>query len=142
MTASSDTNPETLIAFDVGLTRTGVAAGQNLTNAAHPAGTLKVSNGRFDWQEVDRIISQWQPEKIIIGDPKTDNPHLNKAINRLKSHIQKNHKIAIVAVDETLTSAEANVELSALKLNVKRKTTLRDQVAACLILESYFASQR
>lgn len=131
---------ETLLAFDVGLKRTGVASGQTQTKTAHVAGLLHVKNGQFDWHEVDKIILKWEPNRIVIGDPKTDDPHLNKVINRLKSHIQQNHKLPISDVDETLSSVAANNELTKAKLNVDRKTELRDQLAACLILETYFGS--
>ena len=133
--------PETLLAFDVGVRRTGVAIGQSQSNTAQAAGQLVVTNGRFDWPKVDALIAKWQPDRVIIGDPGGDNPHLRKVINRLKSHIQQQHKLAIEDVDETLTSAEANHQLSGAGLSLERKVELRDQIAACLILESYFASQ-
>jgi len=131
---------ETILAFDVGLKRTGVASGQTQTKTAQVAGLLHVKNGQFDWLEVDKIILKWEPNRIVIGDPKTDDPHLKKAINRLKSHIQQQHKLPIMDVDETLSSVAANNELAKSALNVECKTKLRDQLAACLILETYFSS--
>lgn len=131
---------ETLMAFDVGLRRTGVACGQTHTKTANPAGQLLVVRGRLDWPEVDKLIAKWEPSKIIIGDPKSDNPELQKVINRLKSHIQKQHKIPIIDVDETLTTAAANAELEGSQHNLIQKTQLRDQIAACVILESYLSS--
>jgi len=78
----------------------------------------------------------------VIGDPCSTDPHLNKAINRIKSHIQQNHKLPIIDVDERLTSSAANAALSNRGLSEKRKTEMRDQIAACLILETYFHSLR
>lgn len=134
------TAPETILAFDVGVKRTGVACGQSQTHTAQAVGQLLVNNGRFDWIKVDELINEWQPDRVVIGEPGTANPHLRKVINRLKSHIQQQHKLPIAEVDETLTSDEANSQLNNSGLSVQRKTELRDQVAACLILESYFAS--
>ena len=128
---------QTLVSFDVGLKRTGVAIGQTRTRSAQPAGQLTVNNGQFDWPEVDKTINQWQPDVIVIGDPKTSNSHLKKAINRLISHIQQTHKLPIVRVDETLTSVAANNELQELELSLDKKIAMRDQIAACLILETY-----
>jgi putative Holliday junction resolvase len=128
------------LGFDLGLKRTGVASGQTLTGSASPCTVLAASRGRLDWAQLDALIDQWQPETIVIGDPKTNDPHLNKLINRFKSHIQQKHKIPIVEVDERLTSAHANAELYAQSLSAARKIELRDQIAACLILESYFHS--
>jgi putative Holliday junction resolvase len=130
----------TILCFDIGLKRTGVASGQSLSKTANPAGQLLVSNGRHDWDQLDRIIAQWQPTLIVIGDPKTEDSHLKKSINRFKSHIQQNHKIQLVDVDETLSSNAANIELANRGFTQSRKTELRDQIAACLILQSYFNS--
>ena len=131
---------EIVLAFDVGLKRTGIASGQTLTRTATPAGRLAVKNGQFEWTEVDRLISRWEPDRIAIGDPKTADPHLKKVINRLKSHIQQHHKLPIVDVDETLTSALVSSDLAHSGLGIADKTAIRDQLAACLILEGYFAS--
>ena len=126
------------MAFDVGLKRTGVACGQQFNKSANPAGQVTVVRGRHDWAAVDYIIEEWEPDLIVVGDPKTNDPHLNKAINRLKSHIQQNHKIKIIDVNERLSSNSANREIANRGLSQTRKTELRDQIAACLILESYF----
>jgi putative Holliday junction resolvase len=131
---------ETFLAFDIGLKRTGVASGVAFTKSATPAGMIVVNNGRHDWAGVDALINEWQPDAIVIGDPNTSDPHLNKAINRLKSHVNRWHKLPILDVDETLSSVAANESLHSRGLSQQRKTELRDQVAACLILETYFNS--
>ncbi len=129
----------TILGFDIGLKRTGVASGQCLTKTASPCATIDVKNGRHDWNKLDALIEEWQPSSIIIGDPKSDDPHLGKAINRFKSHIQQNHKLPIIEVDETLTSSEANQAFEGRSLSLDKKTQLRDQLAATLIVESYFS---
>ena len=134
-------NAETFLAFDVGLKRTGAASGSLFTKTAAPAGTLVVNNGRHDWAGVDELIKEWEPDAIIIGDPQSSDPHLNKAINRFKSHIHRWHKLPVIDVDERLTSSAANQSLSQQGLSQRRKTELRDQVAAALILETYFNSR-
>ena len=136
----SKTKPSVLLAFDIGLKRTGVASGHTLTKTANPAGQLIVTNGRFEWPQLDKLIEQWQPSALVIGDPQTDDPAFNKVINRFKSHIQQNHKLKIFEIDERLSSSAANTEISEQGLSLERKIELRDQVAACLILESYFNS--
>lgn len=129
---------ETFLAFDIGLKRTGAASGVIFTQKASPAGLIVVKNGRHDWAEVDTLIDEWQPDAIVVGNPNTSDPHLNKAINRFKTHINQWHKLPIIDVDETLTSVAANEHLHSRSLSQQRKTELRDQVAACLILETYF----
>lgn len=137
---STNTAVKTVMCFDIGLQRTGVAVGQRLTNSAQPVGQINGKSGQLDWIQLEHLLKEWQPELIVLGDPKTTNTHLNKLINRFKSHIQQQHKIPIIEVDERLSSAAANNELVHSKLGVRQKTHLRDQIAACLILESYFNS--
>jgi len=131
---------ETFLAFDIGLKRTGAASGSMFTKSASPAGMIVVNNGRHDWAGVDALIEEWQADAIVIGDPQSNDPHLNKAINRFKSHIHRWHKLPIIDVDERLTSSAANESLAERGLSEQRKTELRDQVAAALILETYFNS--
>jgi putative Holliday junction resolvase len=133
-------NAEIYLAFDIGLKRTGAASGSRFTKSATPAGLIVVSNGRHDWVSVDSLIQEWQPDAIVIGAPQSSDPHLNKAINRFKSHIHRWHKLPIIDVDERLTSSAANHSLNQRDLSLQRKTELRDQVAASLILETHFNS--
>ena len=133
-------NANIFLAFDIGLKRTGVASGSSFNKNATPAGVVVVNKGRHDWAEVDALIEEWKPDAIVVGDPNSNDPHLNKAINRFKSHIQRWHKLPVVSTDERLTSSAANESLSQRGLSQHRKTELRDQVAACLILETYFNS--
>lgn len=127
-----------LLCFDLGLKRTGVAVGQTISKTTQPVGLLVTKNGQLNWPKLDELILEWEPVTIVIGNPKTVDPHLNKLINRFKSHIQQKHKIAIIEIDEELTSVAANEELQKANLSTKKKVELRDQIAACLILESYF----
>ena len=133
-------NAETFLALDIGLKRTGAATGSLFTKTASPAGTLVVNNGRHDWAGLDALVEQWAPDAIVIGNPQSSDPHLNKAINRVKSHIHRWHKLPIIDVDERLTSSAANESLSQRNISQQRKTELRDQVAAAIILETYFNS--
>ena len=130
-------NVNTALGFDVGLKRTGVAIGNRLGQSVRPLTTIETKQGQLQWDSVEHLLNEWQPDVIIIGDPKTDNPHLNKVINRL-SHFIQQRKIPIVRIDETLTSASANSELAQHAIKRNKKIQLRDQVAACIIIESYF----
>jgi putative Holliday junction resolvase len=131
---------ESFLAFDIGLKRTGAASGSMFTRSATPAGTIVVNQGRHDWAGVDSLIEEWAPDAIIIGNPNSVDPHLNKAINRFKTHIHQWHKLPIIDVDERLSSSAANQHLAGRGLSQNKKTQLRDQVAAALILETYFNS--
>lgn len=135
------TENQTVLAFDVGTKRTGVAVGQTLTKTTEPAGQLTVKQGQLDWDQVQKLIDEWQPQICVIGDPKTVDPHLNKVINRLR-HFLQTQNIKVMSIDESLSSEQSNQRMSLItnKLTQKKKTLLRDQIAACIILERYFDS--
>jgi len=86
----------TILGFDIGLSRPGVASGQRTTQSASPITSLQVKKGQHDWAEVDKLIAQWNPIEIVIGYPGSSDAVLNKAVNRFKSHIQQQHKLKIV----------------------------------------------
>lgn len=132
---------QTILAFDVGTRRTGVAAGNALTGNAEPAGQLSVNQGQFNWIEVEKLLTVWQPTICVIGDPQTEAPHLNKVINRLR-HFLQTKGCKVVSIDERLSSEQSNQRLATTsdKLSQKKKIELRDQIAACIILERYFDS--
>jgi len=104
-----------ILALDIGLKRTGVALAQKGLNStdtkASPLASIEVKNGHPDFAHLDKLHEQWQPEVYVIGNPQTDNPHLNKAINRFKHHIQSQYKCAIEDVSEFLTTEMANLEM-------------------------------
>ena len=132
----------TVLAFDVGLKRTGLAVAQASSVHAQPAGTIHVAKGRHDWLKVDQAIADWQPTMILLGLVSDTDPALKKAANRLISHIQQQHKIATALVDETLTTVNANELLSERDYSPSKRRELRDQVAACLILETWLRAYK
>lgn len=134
-------NHETLLAFDIGIKRTGVAVGQTFSQTAQELVSLPIANGQANWHQVKKLINEWQPNRIIIGQPNSDNQQLKKIINRFKHYFQQHYKLPITEIDERLTTNSANAELATSSLNSNQKQKMRDQVAARLILESYFVEK-
>ena len=60
---------QTLLGFDFGMKRIGVAVGQTVTQTARPLTTLKAVNGTPDWRAVEKLIGIWQPDAIVVGIP-------------------------------------------------------------------------
>jgi putative Holliday junction resolvase len=126
-----------ILSLDVGLKRTGVAIAQLGQMHAKPLKSLSVNHGKLDFDTLDKLYKEWQPELFVIGNPNTDNPHLNKTIRRIKHHIQSVYKTAVEDIDEHLTTEMANIEMRDYDLSMQDKKERRDQIAACLILETY-----
>ena len=59
----------TLLGFDYGEQRIGVAVGQTLTGTARPLVTLHTVKQRPDWDRIGALISEWKPEALVVGLP-------------------------------------------------------------------------
>jgi len=143
MPDTPDTNhPETIVAFDFGLRRIGIAVGQNITASANPISAISNSDTGPDWQAISAILSEWRPARLIVGMPlhKDGSPsemvrHINQFIGELERFSRP-----VETVDESYSSLEAS-EL----LKLERTLGLRgrinkeaiDSVAAMLIAERW-----
>ena len=57
------------LGFDFGSKKMGVATGQSFTGTASPQGIIKTKDGIPNWDEIDNLIEQWQPQMIVVGLP-------------------------------------------------------------------------
>jgi len=127
----------TVLAFDFGTQRIGVAVGQDATNTAQALATVRVKNGRPDWRTLSRIIKEWCPNQFVLGLPtRTDrSPHpMASRIDRFAKRLEGRFGIPVSFVDEHLSSYVARRDPEAQRLGV-------DAVAARVILESWFSEQ-
>ena len=60
---------QTVLGFDFGERRIGIATGQTITSNATPLTTLKAINQKPDWQSIEKIIAEWKPDALIVGIP-------------------------------------------------------------------------
>ena len=123
----------TILGFDYGEKRIGVAVGQTLTRTATPLTTLPARAGQPDWRHVARLIAEWAPECVVIGIPTDDDgaPHaLAAAVERFARRVEGRFKLPTHFVDERLSSHFARACDGAKAASV-------DAVAAQLILETW-----
>lgn len=132
-----------LLAFDYGQRRIGVAVGQTITCSARPLITLESINQKPDWVAIEKLIQQWHPDALIVGMPLNmdgSEHELSKAARRFGNQLNGRFNLPVHWVDERLTSVEAGHRIQEQGLSKKKrqdKKTL-DTVAAQLILESWF----
>ncbi|HYL23232.1 MAG TPA: Holliday junction resolvase RuvX [Burkholderiales bacterium] len=120
----------TVLAFDFGLKRIGVAVGEPELGTAHPLAPI-VAPG-FD--SISRLISEWRPAQLVIGWPVAANGEhpLARRVERFARQLEGRFHLPVTRVDERFSSVEAQSRLR----GVKRKRV--DSVAAQLLLEQYF----
>jgi putative Holliday junction resolvase len=131
----------TLLAFDFGLKRIGVAVGQTYSCTANELETVAATDGNPDWNQLDRIIKEWEPDTLIVGSPVApDESEIHKLVRQFGSDLVQRYNLPLLWVDESLTTEAANIELQRSELSTRKKRAIRDRVAARIILESHFNS--
>ena len=120
----------TVLAFDFGLKRIGVAVGEAELGTAHPLATISAPG--FD--AISKLITEWRPSQLVVGLPLAANGEhaLAKRVERFARQLEGRFHLPVARVDERFSSVEAQTQLR----GVKRKRV--DAVAAQLLLEQYF----
>lgn len=138
---------QTILSFDVGLRRTGVAVGDLLTESARPLTTLDGSAGPA-WTDIERLILEWQPGLVVIGLPPDrggGEVAVAKAARKLAGMIEQRCQLETVLIDETLTSAEAEERLRDMRRQGTRSRRVSkadvDAMAAAVILETWLTTK-
>lgn len=128
------------LGFDFGFKRIGVAVGQTLTCSASPLLTLAATQGIPDWEAVRKLISQWNPQALVVGLPTCiDDSELytTAAARRFAKQLQKHCGLSVHLVDERLSTVEARERLFSQGGYRKLKNAAVDSIAACIILEQW-----
>lgn len=128
------------LGFDFGFKRIGVAVGQRLTCSATPLATLAARQGIPDWKDVEKLITQWRPDALIVGFPTCiDDTELytTEAARRFAKKLAKLCHLEVHLVDERLSTVEARSYLFERGGFKKIKKTEVDSIAACIILEQW-----
>ena len=135
----------TVLAFDFGTKRIGVAVGDFETRLAHPLTTIAVAETRARFAAIERLIAEWRPVLLVIGTPShadgTEHP-VGRLARRFAQRLQGRFGVRAELVDERLTSHEAAGLLRDSGARGARLKAGIDAVAAQRILESYFASAK
>ena len=118
----------TVLAFDFGLKRIGVAVGEPELGTAHPLPAVS------QFAQIEALVREWQPGALVVGLPTSvqGKPHaMTRQAEDFARRLERRFKLPVARVDERFTSVEAESRLR----GVKRKAV--DSVAAQLILEQY-----
>src|SRR5437588_8343804 len=120
----------TVLAFDFGLKRIGVAVGEPELRTAHPLPPIAAPG----FEAISRLVAEWRPAQLVIGLPVAANGEhpLAKRVERFARQLEGRFHIPVARVDERFSSVEAESRLRA----IKRKSI--DSVAAQLLLQQYF----
>lgn len=132
---------QSVLAFDYGEKRIGVAIGQSITGTATPLHVLQAKNGQPNWLEIGQLLEEWQPDYLLVGLPlnmDASEQLLTQRARKFSNRLQGRFSISVKMMDERLSSVEAREQLFSVAGFKGLKNNSIDSHAACLILESWF----
>ncbi|MFK8028878.1 MAG: Holliday junction resolvase RuvX [Gammaproteobacteria bacterium] len=136
-------NPGTVLAFDFGYKRIGVAVGNATIDSSNPLTTVHTPGTEPNWAELEKLIKEWSPDLILVGLPLMldDTPSANaKAAEQFGAKLARLSQREVLMVDEKLSSTAAREELKRARQAGLRKRTKPgdiDKFAAQVILRSW-----
>jgi putative holliday junction resolvase len=126
--------PMTILAFDYGTRRVGVAVGNTEMRISQALKTIAVTSPDALFQELGNLLKEWQPDQIIVGlptHPDGSEHEMTAKAKRFGNQLHGRFNLPVSWVDERYTSA-------VLEGDPQMHDNL-DAHSAALILEQYFA---
>ena len=138
----------TVLAFDFGLKRTGVAVGNTIVGTASPEETLiSVKQGKPDWDGITRLIAKWNPAQIVVGMPKQlngDDTELSAPIEKFCNQLNGRYNLPVAQANEQYSSIEAGRRLKQVRQAGRKQKVSKeevDRVSAVIIFENWYQNQ-
>ncbi|MBN7137929.1 Holliday junction DNA helicase RuvA [Lysobacter enzymogenes] len=136
----------TVLGFDVGARRIGVAVASAFGHGARALAVIDVHGAGPDWGAIDRLQKEWRPDGLIVGDPMTleggDQPARQRAL-AFARQLRVRYKLPVVLVDERSSSVEAAHRFAADRAEGRKRrrdAEALDAVAAAVIVERWLAA--
>ena len=133
------------MAFDYGTRQIGVAVGQTLTGSAEPLTNLRARDGVPDWEQIARLIREWEPDVLVVGLPLNMDgsaSDMSERAARFARRLNGRFQLPVETVDERLSTFEAKQHL---KSHGRTPSSYRadpvDSLAAALLLQTWLSGQ-
>ena len=134
-----------VMGFDFGRRRIGVACGDTLTRGARALTTVACNAAGADWIHIQRLLSQWSPNRIVVGLPYNadgSEGDIATQVRRFAQDLQSRFAVPVEFIDERYSSLDAQARLKDARAAGTRKRRVSkadiDASAACVILERWF----
>lgn len=129
-----------VLGFDFGLKRIGVASGQTITATASPLVTIETTEDDSHFDDIMALIRRWKPDRLLVGIPYMldgSATEMSTLARKFGEQIAQRSGLEVSFVDETLSSAEAEEILKQrLQLGKHNKSEV-DRMAAAIIVQSW-----
>ena len=141
-------NSRTVLAFDFGLQRIGVAVGEAELGTAHPLRGIAAQTQPGRFTAIERLVAEWKPSLLVVGRPLGEDgaPHeMTRRAEKFARQLNGRFRIPVELVDERYSSAEVESRMRAAYGNRKTANLAKgktlDSHAAQVILEQYFGEK-
>lgn len=121
---------ETLLCFDFGEKRIGVAVGNTFLKEARPLCIVRSETKVARWSGIEKLVEDWSPDAFVVGLPRHPDgtPHkMTTLCERFARQLQGRYHLPVYFVDERYSSAVVDSD-----------ATWIDDEAAAVILQQYF----
>ena len=133
--------PATVLAFDFGTRRIGVAVGNTLTRVAQPLTTIDQHRDDERFAAIATLLAEWRPDMLIVGIP----VHADGAAHAMTARARRfarelgsRFRLPVEFADERWTTQLAQTALDQAGAGGRKGREIRDQVAAQIILQGWF----
>ena len=133
--------PVTVMSFDYGTVKIGIAIGQSISSTAEPLTIIKAKDGIPDWSQITSLIENWDPDFFVVGLPYnldgSNSEFLQRAL-KFANRLNGRFNIPTFGIDERLSSetAKEKYKIGSFKNTIRKEI---DDVAAQIILETWFS---
>ena len=136
----------TVLAFDFGLQRIGVAVGEAQTRTAHPLPGVRALTAPGRFTAIAKLVSEWRPSLLVVGRPLGEDGAAHETTRRAERFARQlagRFRLPVAMVDERYSSVEVESRMrsaygSRKAANLSRGKML-DSHAAQLLIEQYFS---
>jgi len=133
----------TVLCFDFGEQRIGIAVGEHMLASANPLTTICSESNDVRFEVIGKLIDEWQPKLLVVGLPLNvdGSAHsMTQLCKKFARRLNGRFNLPVMLVDERYSSIEASEKLNAAGIKGRAQKERLDQVAAQGILQSYFNS--
>lgn len=131
----------TVLCFDFGEQRIGVAVGEHLIAHANPLTTIDSESNEIRFNLITQLVQEWQPKLFIVGLPlnlEGMETNMTQLCKKFARRLNGRFNIPVILIDERYSSVEASDKLNQTGVKGRAQKAMLDQVAAQTILQSYF----
>ena len=141
------TNTTTVLGFDYGARRIGVAVGNGLTRAARALEVVTNGLQGPDWLRLDTLLREWRPDALLVGLPLTmkgAEQQTSRAARAFAAALGERYRVPLHLVDERLSSMEAArrfADRRASGQSRRKDAQTLDAIAAEIIVETWLTEK-